>query len=123
MIGLEKFSPQRSCDRSVRAKLIGRESTRSRLPPASRVKRSGNAASIAAVLAITSYQGDLARADTVFWLKYFLSSQSAILWMSVLFFMSTVFYWLGLFGGKQGDALELIGSRLAWAAESATTVA
>ena len=69
-----------------------------------------------AILAIGSYQGDLARADTVFWLKYFLSSQSAILWMSVLFFMSTTFYWLGLFGGKQGDALELIGSRLAWAA-------
>ena len=70
----------------------------------------------AALLGIASYQGDLARADTVFWLKYFLSSQSAILWMSVLFFMSTGFYWLGLFGGKQGDAMELIGSRLAWVA-------
>ncbi|WP_075123350.1 cytochrome c biogenesis protein, partial [Pseudomonas aeruginosa] len=70
----------------------------------------------ASLLAIASYQGDLARSDTVFWLKYFLSSQSAILWMSVLFFMSTLFYWLGFFGGKQGDALEAIGSRLAWAA-------
>ncbi|RYF73228.1 MAG: c-type cytochrome biogenesis protein CcsB [Comamonadaceae bacterium] len=59
---------------------------------------------------------DLARADQVFLLKYFISSQSAILWMSVLFFMSTAFYWLGLFGGKQGDAMELIGSRVAWAA-------
>ena len=44
------------------------------------------------LLAIVSYQGSLARADTVFWLKYFLSSQSAILWMSMIFFMSTVFY-------------------------------
>lgn len=70
----------------------------------------------ATLLAITSYQGDLARADSVFWLKYFLSSQSAILWMSVLFFMSTLFYWIGFFGGKQGDAMDLIGSRLAWAA-------
>ena len=70
----------------------------------------------ASVLAMVSYQGDLARADTVFWLKYFLSSQSAILWMSVLFFMSTLFYWLGFFGGRQSDAMELIGSRLAWAA-------
>ena len=52
----------------------------------------------AALLGIVSYQGDLARADTVFWLKYFLSSQSAILWMSVLFFMSTLFYWIGFFG-------------------------
>ena len=70
----------------------------------------------AALLAIASYQGDLARADQVFWLKYFLSSQSAILWMSVLFFMSTAFYWMGLFGGRQGDTMEAIGSRLAWAA-------
>ncbi|SFM18981.1 c-type cytochrome biogenesis protein CcsB [Variovorax sp. OV329] len=70
----------------------------------------------ASLLGITSYQGDLARAESVFWLKYFLSSQSAILWMSVLFFMSTAFYWLGFFGGKQADALEAIGSRVAWAA-------
>lgn len=70
----------------------------------------------ASLLAIASYQGDLARADTVFWLKYFLSSQSAILWMSMLFFMSTVFYWLGFFGGSQADAMERIGSRIAWAA-------
>ena len=70
----------------------------------------------AALLAIASYQGDLARAESVFWLKYFLSSQSAILWMSVLFFMSTGFYWLGFFGDRQSDAMELIGSRLAWAA-------
>ena len=50
------------------------------------------------LLGVVLYQGDLARADSVFWLKYFLSSQSAILWMSVLFFMSTAFYWLGFFG-------------------------
>jgi len=70
----------------------------------------------ASLLGIVSYQGDLARADNVFWLKYFLSSQSAILWMSVLIFMSTAFYWLGFFGGAQSDALEAIGSRIAWAA-------
>ncbi|HSV58768.1 MAG TPA: c-type cytochrome biogenesis protein CcsB [Variovorax sp.] len=70
----------------------------------------------ASLLGITSYQGELARAESVFWLKYFLSSQSAILWMSVLFFMSTAFYWLGFFGGKQADTLDLIASRIAWAA-------
>jgi cytochrome c-type biogenesis protein CcsB len=70
----------------------------------------------ASLLGIVSYQGELARADSVFWLKYFLSSQSAILWMSVLFFMSTVFYWLGFFGGSQADTMDLIGSRIAWAA-------
>ena len=67
------------------------------------------------LLAIASYQKDLARAETVFWLKYFLSSQSAILWMSVLFFMSTAFYWLGMLSKSPTAAFEGIGSKLAWA--------
>jgi cytochrome c-type biogenesis protein CcsB len=58
------------------------------------------------------YGADLAQADKVFWLKYLLSSQSAILWMSVLFYMSTVFYWLGLIA-RSATATKL-GSRLAW---------
>ena len=65
---------------------------------------------------IMSYQGSLANADSVFWLKYFLSSQSAILWMSMLFFMSTVFYWIGMFASRQGDAMSLVASKLAWVA-------
>ena len=71
-----------------------------------------------AMLAIWLYQGengaDLARAETVFLLKYFLSSQSAILWMCVTVFMSTIFYWMGMISQKNSDAMELIGSRLAW---------
>ncbi|MFM7972092.1 MAG: c-type cytochrome biogenesis protein CcsB, partial [Betaproteobacteria bacterium] len=47
-----------------------------------------------------AFGADLAAADKVFLLKYFLSSQSAILWMSMLFFMSTVFYWIGLLAGN-----------------------
>ena len=58
------------------------------------------------LLAIYLYQGDLARSEQVFLLKYFLSSQSAILWMSLLFFMSTIFYWAGMFIRGQGDAME-----------------
>ncbi len=68
------------------------------------------------LLGIVSYQGSLERAESVFWLKYFLSSQSAILWMSVVFFMSTVFYWLGMASKSQSAAMETIGSRLAWVA-------
>ena len=68
------------------------------------------------LLGIVSYQDQLARAENVFWLKYFLSSQSAILWMSVLFFMSTLFYWIGMFSRSQGPTMELIGSRLTWVA-------
>jgi len=60
-----------------------------------------------------AYGADLSQGDKVFWLKYFLSSQSAILWMSVLFYMSTLFYWGGVFA-RSGNATRL-GSRLAWA--------
>ena len=66
------------------------------------------------LLAIFSYEGDLARAEQVFWLKYFLSSQSAILWMSMVFFISTIFYAAGLLLPSQGDQMEALGSRMAW---------
>ncbi|SFC00994.1 cytochrome c-type biogenesis protein CcsB [Polaromonas sp. OV174] len=73
-----------------------------------------------ALLGINSYQvdgvGNLARAEQLFWLKYFLSSQSAILWMSMLFFMSTIFYWLGMFAKGQSETLESLGSKIAWVA-------
>ena len=73
-----------------------------------------------ALLAISLYQqegvGSLARAETVFWLKYFLSSQSAILWMSMLFCKSTLFYWIGMFARGEGATMSLIGSRLVWVA-------
>ena len=62
------------------------------------------------------FGADLAQGDNVFLLKYFLSSQSAILWMSVLFFMSTVFYWLGFAARSDDSAAVRIGSRLAWVA-------
>jgi len=66
--------------------------------------------------AIALYQGDLGRAETVFGLKYFLSSQSAILWMSMLFFISTEFYWLGVFIQEKAQGIETVASRLLWVA-------
>jgi cytochrome c-type biogenesis protein CcsB len=64
-----------------------------------------------------SYGADLGAADKVFWLKYMLSSQSAIMWMAVLMYMSLGFYWGGFFTsqGKSSTA-EIIGSKLAWGA-------
>jgi len=71
-----------------------------------------------------AFGADLAQADQVFLLKYFLSSQSAILWMGVLFAMSTVLYWIGLFARRQAASADgantdntalVLGSRLAWA--------
>jgi cytochrome c-type biogenesis protein CcsB len=72
-----------------------------------------------AALGIASYVGpggnnELARAETVFWLKYFLSSQSAVLWMCVLIFLATLFYWAGLL--LRADALESVATKLVWAA-------
>ncbi|WP_374626263.1 c-type cytochrome biogenesis protein CcsB [Pandoraea sp.] len=69
---------------------------------------------ILALSGIGLYHHDLARADQVFLLKYFLSSQSAILWMSALFFLSTIFYWGGLVARSPFGAS--VGSTLCWAA-------
>jgi cytochrome c-type biogenesis protein CcsB len=70
----------------------------------------------ASLLAIASYQGALANAETKFWLKYFLSSQSAILWMSVLFYLATLFYWIGVLAPGQAGAMQRVASRLVWVA-------
>jgi cytochrome c-type biogenesis protein CcsB len=63
--------------------------------------------------AIGMYDGVLAAANQKFFLKYMLSSQSAILWMSALFVFSTVFYWIGLF--SRGGFGSGVGTRLCWA--------
>ena len=68
------------------------------------------------MLAIWSYQGSLERAETVFWLKYFFSSQSAIMWMSLLLFMATAFYWVAVFARGRGEVIEVVASRLVWTA-------
>ncbi|PSB91552.1 c-type cytochrome biogenesis protein CcsB [Candidatus Pandoraea novymonadis] len=66
------------------------------------------------LLSIGLYQADLGRADQIFLLKYLLSSQSAILWMSTLFFLSTLFFWGGLL--RSSSVGEDIGVMLCWAA-------
>lgn len=69
---------------------------------------------ILSLSAIALYGGTLDMADKSFLLKYFLSSQSAILWMSTLFVLSTLFYWGGLITrSKFGSS---VGSKLCWAA-------
>lgn len=102
----------------------------------------------ASLLAISLYAGtpdafgaDLQAGEQRFLLKYALASQSAILWASLLVFLSTLFYWLGMLAGQPprslrnlppegaeearerpvasspaGNALEAGGTRLAWGA-------
>jgi cytochrome c-type biogenesis protein CcsB len=62
---------------------------------------------------LDDHGADLVVGEQLFLLKYFLSSQSAILWMSLLVFMSTVFYWIGAVTG--GTWPTKMGTRLAWA--------
>lgn len=69
---------------------------------------------VLALFAISLYDGSLAAAEQKFFLKYLFSSQSAILWMSMLFILSTLFYWGGLMARSQTGGA--IGSRLCWAA-------
>ncbi len=72
------------------------------------------AAAALALASIALYQGDLARAEKVFFLKYLISSQTAIMWMSALFFIATGAYWLGLLA--RSDFAEKTGSALTWSA-------
>lgn len=57
-------------------------------------------------------QGDITRADSVFLLKYLISSQSAILWMCALFVLATISYWVGIFS----QTAAWLGSVLTWSA-------
>ncbi|MBX9869760.1 MAG: c-type cytochrome biogenesis protein CcsB, partial [Burkholderiaceae bacterium] len=67
-----------------------------------------------ALFSISLYGGTLDAANKKFLLRFLLSSQSAILWMAVLFFISTLFYWAGLLVRSQFSFS--IGSILCWAA-------
>ena len=69
---------------------------------------------VLALIGIAAYGGTTQGSDEKFLLKYFLSSQSAILWMSFLFLFSSVTYWIGTF--SRGETALWMGSVTAWAA-------
>ncbi|MFZ6638134.1 c-type cytochrome biogenesis protein CcsB [Undibacterium sp. TC4M20W] len=69
---------------------------------------------VLSLLTIQMYGGSLEMANKKFFLKYLLSSQSAILWMSTLFVLSTLFYWGGLIA--RSDFGASVGSVLCWSA-------
>ncbi len=66
-----------------------------------------------ALFAISLYSGNLDMANQKFFLKYLISSQSAILWMATMFVLSTLFYWIGLVA--RSDFGASVGSKLCWA--------
>ena len=81
---------------------------------------------VLSLFGISQYHADLARAEQAFFLKFLLSSQSAIMWMNVLFVLATAAYWLALlarseFAGKVASALTwsavlmgFVGLMLRW---------
>ncbi|MGK5076843.1 c-type cytochrome biogenesis protein CcsB [Janthinobacterium sp. HLX7-2] len=70
-------------------------------------------AAVLSLFAIALYGGHLDMANQKFFLKYILSSQSAILWMGTLFVLSTLFYWIGLVARSEFGSS--VGSLLCWA--------
>lgn len=69
---------------------------------------------VISIFAITLYQGDQARATQAFLLKFLISSQSAIMWMNVLFVLAMLVYWFALF--KRSEFAGKFASSLTWTA-------
>ena len=66
------------------------------------------------LFSISLYHADLGRANQAFLLKFLISSQSAIMWMNVLFVMAMLTYWLALFARSTFSGK--VASSLTWSA-------
>jgi cytochrome c-type biogenesis protein CcsB len=68
--------------------------------------------------ATDNFGADLAAGEKRFLIKYFLGSQTSFMWMGVIFWLSTIFYWIGAFARVPattgGNTAQRIGSGLAW---------
>ena len=69
------------------------------------------------LVAISIYGQELQTAEQNFWLNYLLSSQSAFMWMSALFVMATIAYFIGNL--SHSKFVEHVATFLTW---SATTM-
>jgi len=69
---------------------------------------------VISLISISLYHGDQARATQAFFLKFLISSQSAIMWMNVLFILAMVTYWFALY--KRSDFAGRVASALTWSA-------
>ena len=66
------------------------------------------------LFALGQYDGDLARMEEAFFLKYLISSQAAIMWMCALFGLATLTYWGGMLGRSEFALKTATG--LTWSA-------
>jgi cytochrome c-type biogenesis protein CcsB len=69
---------------------------------------------VLSLLSISMYHGVQARATEAFFLKFLISSQSAIMWMNVLFILAMVTYWFAMF--KRSEFSGRVASALTWSA-------
>ncbi|MDP3678219.1 MAG: cytochrome c biogenesis protein, partial [Methylotenera sp.] len=69
---------------------------------------------VISLFSISLYNGEQARATQVFLLKYLISSQSAIMWMNVLFVLAMATYWFALF--KRSVFTGKVATALTWSA-------
>jgi cytochrome c-type biogenesis protein CcsB len=72
------------------------------------------AIAIVSLFSISLYHGDQARATQSFLLKFLISSQSAIMWMNVLFVLAMVTYWFAMF--KRSAFVGNVATALTWSA-------
>lgn len=69
---------------------------------------------VISLFSISLYQGDLARSNQTFLLKFLVGSQTAVMWMNVLFILSTLTYWFALF--KRSAFTAKVATTLVWGA-------
>jgi cytochrome c-type biogenesis protein CcsB len=69
---------------------------------------------VLSVYSTTLYHSDLANIERVFFLKFLISSQSAVMWMNVLFFLATIVYWFAFF--VRSEFSGRLASSLTWIA-------
>jgi cytochrome c-type biogenesis protein CcsB len=67
-----------------------------------------------ALFALWLYGGDIAAGERNFFLRFLISSQSAVMWMSALYVMATVAYFWGLVGDS--EFVNRVASSLTWCA-------
>ena len=72
------------------------------------------AVTLISLWSISLYGNDLGAAEQKFLLKFLISSQSAIMWMSALFVMSTVTYFFATF--RDNDFAGKVATRMTWTA-------
>jgi len=69
---------------------------------------------VISIFAINLYGGSQSRAEEVFLLKYLISSQSAVMWMNVMFMLAMLTYWLSLF--SRSEFAGKVASSFTWIA-------